>query len=72
MPIRQRRRLHRRYWPYCQYAGYWQQPYCPLPPWGMGRPTRKEEIEDLKAHIEMLKEELKAAEGDLKDLEKSK
>jgi hypothetical protein len=38
----------------------------------MGRPTRKEEIEDLKAHIEMLKEELKAAEGDLKDLEKSK
>jgi len=72
MPIKQRRRLHRRYWPYCQYGGFWHPPYFPPPPWGMGRPTPEEELEDLKEHIEMLKDELKAAEEDLKELEKTK
>jgi len=38
----------------------------------MGRPTREEEIEDLKEHIKMLKKELKADKEDLKDLEKTK
>lgn len=40
-------------------------------PWMMDRPTPEEEVEDLKTHIEMLKEELKAAEEDLNELEKS-
>ncbi len=70
MPLRSRRRL-RLYWPYCQWHHY--VPYAPPPsPWMAGRPTREEEVEDLKEHIEMLKVELKAAEEDLKELEKSK
>jgi archaellum component FlaC len=34
----------------------------------MNRQTPEEEVEDLKAHIEMLKEELKAAGEDLNEL----
>jgi molecular chaperone GrpE (heat shock protein) len=37
----------------------------------MNRQTPEEEVEDLKAHIEVLKEELKAAEEDLNELERT-
>jgi hypothetical protein len=37
----------------------------------MEEPTPEEEKEDLKMHIEMLRKELKAAEEELKELEKS-
>jgi hypothetical protein len=65
----------RLYWPYCQHYG-WHHPYSPYgpspPPWWTEEPTPEEEKEDLKAHIEMLRKELKAAEEDLKELERSK
>ena len=79
MPIRSRRRLqifgpycscgtwgpwhhhcHPRYYPPPPYAGYYMEP-----------PTQAEEKEDIKEHIEMLKEELAAAEARLKELEKA-
>jgi len=37
----------------------------------MAPPTPAEEMEDIKEHIEMLKEELAAAEKRLKELEKA-
>jgi hypothetical protein len=74
MPIRTRRRM-RLYWPYCHHY-VWHHPYGPYgpppPPWWMEEPTPEEEKEDLKEHIEMLKEELKSAEARIKELEKSK
>lgn len=66
------RRLRRRLYygtacPWC--AGHLHAP----PPWFafMEKPTREDEIEDLKEHIAHLKEDLKAAEEGLKELEKS-
>ena len=58
------------YWPYCHYGGW----YChhlspPPPPWWRGTMTADEEKENLREDIEMLKEELKAAEGRIKELE---
>jgi hypothetical protein len=38
----------------------------------MEKPTEEEAKEDLKEHIAMLKDELRAAEEELKELEKSK
>jgi hypothetical protein len=38
----------------------------------MEKPTEEEAKEDLKEHISMLKDELRAAEEELKELEKSK
>jgi hypothetical protein len=73
MPKRPRRR-ERLFWPgYCSWHHHhFYGPYPPPPPWWTERPTQEEEKEDLKDHIEMLKEELSAAEERLKNLEKSK
>lgn len=63
------------YWPHCHCCG------APHPPWSfygpppgrwMQRQPPEEEMEDLKEHIEMLKEEIAAAEERLKELEKAK
>lgn len=64
--MRRRRRVHL---PYC----HWYHPfghYAP-PPWWSRRPSKEEEKEEVKDHIEMLKEEIEAAEEYLKELEKS-
>lgn len=83
MPGRIRRRL-RLYWPHCRYygGGPYHHPYGygsygfgggPGPgPWVSRGPTLEEEKEDISDYIEMLKEELAAAEEHLKDLEKEK
>ena len=73
MPIQRRRRL-RLFWPYCHHGGAWPHPmppYGPPPGWGWGRPTPEEEKEYLDNYIEMLKEELAAAEEYRKELEGS-
>jgi hypothetical protein len=77
MPIRSRRRL-RLFWPYGHPWGPWQHPMPPYggPPgwgggWGWGRPTAEEEKEYLAEYIEMLKDELAAAEAYRKELEGS-
>jgi len=66
------RRLRRRLyygsaWPWCG-----PQHFHAPPHWLMEKPTREEEIEDLKEHIAHLKEDLKAAEEGLKELERVK
>lgn len=75
MPIRRRLRL---FCPYCHHMGPWQHPISPYGPppgwsggWGWGRPSREEEKEYLDEYIEMLKEELVAAEEYRKKLEES-
>ncbi|WP_303903677.1 DUF5320 domain-containing protein [Thiohalomonas denitrificans] len=76
MPIQRRRRLHS-FWPPGYHMGPWHHPmphYGPPPGWGgwgWGRPTPEEEKEYLDDHIEMLKEELAAAEEYRKELEGS-
>jgi hypothetical protein len=71
MPIRRRLRL---FWPYGHHWGpchHPMTPYGPPPGWGWGRPTPEEEKEYLDEYIEMLKEELAAAEEYRKELEES-
>ena len=73
MPIRRRMRV---YWPYGHHLAPWHHPmpmppYGPPPGWGWGRPSPEEEKEYLDEHIEMLKEELAAAEEYRKELEGS-
>lgn len=73
MPIRRRLRLC---WPYGHHCGPWHHPVTPYGPppgwgWGWGRPTPEEEREYLDEYIEMLKEELAAAEEYRKELEGS-
>ncbi|MEJ2177198.1 MAG: DUF5320 domain-containing protein [Gammaproteobacteria bacterium] len=73
MPIQRRRRL-RYFWPHGCHMGPWHHPmspYGPPPGWGWGRPTPEEEKEYLDEYIEMLKEELAAAEEYRKELEES-
>jgi hypothetical protein len=73
MPIQRRRRL-RLFWPYGHHWGALPHPmshYGPPPGWGgwgWGRPTPEEEKEYLDDYIEMLKEELAAAEEYRKEL----
>ena len=77
MPIRRRRRL-RLLWPYVQPMGPWHHPMHPYGPqpgggpywgWNWGRLSLDEEKEYLDDYIEMLKEELAAAEEYRKELE---
>jgi hypothetical protein len=73
MSIQRRRRL-RFFWPHGCHWGSWHHPmspYGPPPGWGWGRPTPEEEKEYLDEYIEMLKEELAAAEEYRKELEES-
>ena len=73
MPI-QRRRRSRMFWPYGHHMGPCHHPmssYGPPPGWGWERPTLEEEKEYLDEHIEILKEELAAAEEYRKELEGS-
>jgi len=74
MPTRRRRRL-RLCWPHGYHMmGPWHPPMPPYghePGWGWGRPTLEEEKDYLDEHIEMLKEELAAAEEYRKELEES-
>jgi hypothetical protein len=55
----------------CQMAPWHQPmpPYGPPPGWGWGRPSLEDEKEYLDEYIEMLKEELAAAEEYRKELE---
>lgn len=75
MPIRARRRL-RLNRPYCQHWAHWHPGYGPYgpppPPWSMRQPSVEEEKEDLLDYIEMLKEQLEAAEEHLKEIEQEK
>ena len=72
MPRRSRIR-ERLYWPgCCGWHHHFCGPYPPPPPYWTERPTPEEEKDDLKDHIEMLKEELIAAEERLKKLDKGK
>jgi len=74
MPVQRRRRL-RQFWPHGYHMGPWHHPMSPpySPPhgWGWQRPTGEEEKEYLDECIEMLKEELAAAEEYRKELEES-
>jgi hypothetical protein len=66
---------YRFFWPYCRHCGAPRHPwafYGPPPGWWMGMPPSEEEAEDLREHIEMLKEEIAAAEERLKELKKEK
>lgn len=68
------RRRFRFFSPYGHHGGPWHHPmtsYGPPPGWGWGRPTLEEEKEYLDEYIEMLKEELSAAEEYRKELEGS-
>jgi hypothetical protein len=69
MPIRARLR-RRLFWPHCQHWG--GGPYGPPGPWWTERPSQEEEVEYFKEYIEFLKEEQKAAEEHLKELEQGK
>ena len=74
MSIRLRRRFHISdlYCPYAAWGMWHYHPhYTPPCPSYMAPPTPAEEMEDIKEHIEMLKEELAAAEKRLKELEKA-
>jgi hypothetical protein len=69
------RSRYRFYWPHCHHCGAPHHPwafYGPPPGWWMERQPPEEEKEDLKEHIEMLKEEIAAAEERLNKLEKAK
>jgi hypothetical protein len=69
------RRRYSYFWPHCHHCGAPHHPwdfYGPPPRWWTEREAPEEEKEDLKEHIEMLKEEIAAAEERLKKLEKSK
>lgn len=68
---RLRRHIHRPYCPWCCGPHHYYGPYGP-PPWWREMPEPEEEKEEIREHIEMLKEELKAAENYLKELEKAK
>ena len=77
MPTRLRRR---QFWPghvcgwWGHHHGYGYGPYPgpPTPPfWGMGRMTAREEKEELEDRVEALKEELRYAEEQLKELTKT-
>ena len=76
MPTQRRRRL-RLFWLPGYHMGPWHHPmphYGPPPGWGgwgWGRPTPEEEKAYLDEYIEMLKEELAAAEEYRKELEES-
>jgi hypothetical protein len=79
MPVRRRRRL-RFFGPPGYHMGPWHHhpmapPYGPPPGWGWGWgrpvPNAEEEKEYLDEYIEMLKEELAAAEEYRKELEES-
>ena len=75
MPIQRRLRL-RLFWPLGYHMGPWHHPMHSGPPpgwggWGWNRPTKEEEKEYLDEYIEMLKEELSAAEEYRKELEGS-
>ena len=73
MPIQRRRRL-RMLWPYGHHMGpchHPMSPYGPPPGWGWGRPSLEEEKEYLDEYIEMLKEELAAAEEHRKELDET-
>lgn len=77
MPIRRRQRL-RLFWPYGHPMGPWHHPMHPYGPpsgwgpgWGWGRPSAEEEKEYIDDYIEMLKEELAAAEEYRKELEET-
>ncbi len=73
MPRRSRIR-ERPFWPGCfgwHHHHFWG-PYPAPPPWWAEKPSPEEEMDDLKEHIEMLKEELAAAEDHLKKLGKGK
>lgn len=67
MHRRLRRRLY--YGSACPWCG--PQAFHALPRWFTEKPTREEEIEDLREHIAHLKDDLKAAEEGLKELEKA-
>ena len=68
MPGRLRRRI-RLYWPYCHYFHHYS---SPPPAWWMERMTPEGEKEALRQEIEILKEELRAAEERIKELGESK
>lgn len=73
MPRPKRRRL-RLFWPYGHHLGLFHHPapfYGPPPAWGWGQPSRDEEMEYLNEYIEVLKDELAAAEEYRKELESS-
>jgi hypothetical protein len=77
MPKKDRSKLRRRrHWPYCQYCGTPQHPHGPYaypPHHGQTEKlTPEEEREDLKEYIEIMKEEIKDAEEQLKGPGKSK
>lgn len=66
---RQKRNRERIFWP----GGYgWHRHGFPCAPWSppgwVERPTAEEEADALREHIEMLKEEMAAAENRLKEL----
>lgn len=69
--LRARDRLFWSHWGYCGWHHPHWGPWGP-PPWWAERPTEEEEKEDLKEHVALLKEELKAAEERIKELEKGK
>lgn len=77
MELRRLRVRERMFGPACYGGGYgWHHhhywgPYPPPPPWWGERPTPEEQAE-LKEHIEMLKEEIAAAEKRLQELSKDK